>query len=268
MKEKQMKIKNYGNKLTFLSDGEVKEILRKYDYIIKAECKRRSYIPGKDHEDLAQECRIKIIAGAHLFDTKRSEKNWVIGIIRKTLDTISKTSTRSNRAFTIENEKNETIPVYNYSFETFSPGTLNHEKNKECLFEEYYFPENNSLPMFASRISLPDEGIEIEKILDLIQRTLPSQIMEYIKSKMDLDTEEQEIVELFSQFTEELKNEKFSKIKKPKEYKYTRIRKNSSREEEGFLNILATFFVEKIGISKENLKKREITTFSTRKGFI
>lgn len=254
-KKKRVKIQNFGNRLTFLSDKEASDLLKKYDYIVQAECRKRYKHTGMDLEDLAQECRIKILAGAHLYDQKRKEKTWIKSIIQNTISTITKLSLNEKRTHHLTTSDGIEKPVYNFSFESFHPPRELKSEENDCLFEEFYDPAKSNVPVFGSIFEPVETKTLIMGILKQIENNLPYSVIEYIKAKIFGTDTKEKIIELHEILTStDINTPSPFHIKPPQFYGLDESKKNARKL---FDNIISDFFVEILGVKKERILFRE-----------
>lgn len=254
-KKKKIKIQNFGNRLTFLTDEEATDLIRKYDYIIIAECKKRYKHTGMGFEDLAQECRIKILSGAHLYDTKRPEKTWIKGVIHNTISTITKLSLNEKRTHHLTSSDGTEKPVYNFSFESFHPPKELKSDESDCLFEEFYNPEKSNVPVFGSVFEPVETETFLMGILKQIENSLPYPMIEYIKAKIFGTDTKEKIFELHKILTNtENYHPSLFVIKSPECYGLDKRKENARKF---FDNIISDFFTEILDVKKEMVIGRE-----------
>ena len=232
-----------GAKLTFLSDSEAKEFIDKYDNIIFLESNKRTRLPGMSVEDLAQECRIKLLAGFHSFDIdKSSEKTWAVSVIKKTLNSIWNQAFKKKRVCTVLDENNKEIPVRDYSIDR-QPKRLEHG----LTFEERYQGPPDNRPAFGTTLFSPEEYLQVLQALQFLKSKLSPESYDLIKQELFPDLDEKiEINRTEINYTP----------KHPKEYNIWSIFSELEENEIQILNQIADFFVHVLGFDREKILDR------------
>jgi len=251
-RRKQRATPNMGDYLTVLSDKEAAEFLNKYEKNINYECRKRSYLPGISVEDLVQECRIKLLAGYHKYQKKKSKEiTWVVRVIRNTLDGIWNYTLKQMRTCYIETPEGKK-PVYNYSIDNY---VLN-DGEKSMKLEEVYSEPPDERPAFATTPENPEESLFLLNIIQQLQQSLPPESYEYIKNKIFPEDYYKEILEMENKFKKELAEEGFSHIKVSKEFDIWCLMSPLSEKEVTILCQAAEVFIE-MGFNKEDILQRE-----------
>jgi len=241
----------YGTKMTFLSDKEAEAFLKKYDKIILLESKKKPKIHGITTEDMAQECRMKLLAGFHLFDKeKSSEKTWVLTVVKRTLNGILNQAFRKKRTCSIieQGDNNTEIPVRDYSFERYKTHTA---KDKTRSLEETYTGPPDGRSAFGTTSSFTSEDyLLVLEALQFLKSKLPQASYEAIKEEIFPEIEEQ------IHINPNLKVE--YEIKEVEEYNniWTIFTPNAKESEIKILSQIADFFVQVLGFNKEKILNR------------
>ena len=254
MKKRRRKIvrQNMGDCLTVLSNKEATEFLKKYDKNIKYECRKRSYLPGISVEDLAQECRIKLLAGYHKYQKKKSKEiTWVAKVIRNTLDGIWNYALKQIRTCYLETSEGKK-PTYNYSIDSY----IINDGEKSMKLEEVYSNPPDERPAFATTPENPEELLFLLNIIQQLQQSLPPESYEYIKNKIFPENYYKEILEMENKFKQELTEEGFSHIKVSKEFDIWCLMSPLTEKETTILCQAAEVFIG-IGFNKEDILQRE-----------
>lgn len=253
MKKKQKTIKmNLGDCLTVLTNQEAKEFLNRYEKKIRYECNKRSYLPGISIEDLIQECKIKLLAGYHKYQKKKSKEiTWVSRVIKNTLDGIWNYTLKQIRTCYIETDEGKK-PVYNYSID----GCVVNDGETTLKLEEVYSSSPDERPAFATAPENPEESLFLLNILHHLKESLPPESYEYIKNKIFPEDYYQEILKLENKFKEELTEEGFHHINISKEFNIWCIMSSLSEKEITILCQAAEVFIG-MGFNKEDILQRE-----------
>jgi len=253
MKKGRKKVSlNMGNCLTVLSNEEAIKFLNKYDKNIKYECNKRSYLPGISVEDLIQECKIKLLAGYHKYQKKKSKEiTWVIRIIRNTLNGIWNHTLKQIRTCYIETSDGKK-PVYNYSIDNY----VVTDGEKTMKLEEVYSEPPDERPVFATTPENPEESLFLLNIIHQLKKSLPPESYEYIKNKIFPEEYYKEILEMENKFKNELAEEGFSHIKVSKEFNIWCLMSSLTEKEVTILSQAAEVFIG-MGFDKEDILQRE-----------
>jgi len=248
--------KNYGTKLTFLTNDQVKKFLDKYKKIIYFQCKKRSYIPGMETEDLEQECIIKLVGGYHLFDKNRGvkEKTWVVNVINKTLDGIWNYHLKSKRACHVCSEDGMK-PVYNFSLDEGSLG-----QDEKLPLQEVYVSSPDGRPVFGTISESPEESLFFIHALEFLKTNLSKPFYEYIKSKVFPDSSYEEVVGLEEKFRQELIQEGFTHLKEENEFVVYCNFSGINIDELKILNKTAFLMIDHFDFRKEDIFTRKKMT--------
>ena len=244
-------VQNRGELLTILNNKEAKKFIKKYERSIFLECKKMSYLPLFSTDDLVQECKIKLLAGYHLFDkTKSSEKTWVYNIVRKTLNGLWSYSIKESRSCYIQGEDGKEKPCYNYSWE----GSIEKiDEGEPISFEDKYKCPCDGRPTFASpNYSAEDLILAIETI-SVLKKHLEPEILEYVTNKITYNKYLGEIADLEEQFRHEEMEEGFSHIRKKTDHMILGRFCDISLSEAKILLLVAEVMIEHLGYDREFL---------------
>ncbi len=256
MKNKKKRIENRGDKLTFLTEEECKVFLGKYEKLISIECRKISYLPGIGIKDLIQECRIKLISGAHTYEKKRSsEKTWVLNVIRKTLYSVWNAALAEKRVCYIGEKDNGRKPVYDYSFDQPIGGE---DSEDQTTYSEAYEDPFDGRPIFGSNPSRPDENLSLVNVLEVLKDRLPEETYAYVRQQISPSSEFIEILKLEEQFRTDLQSEGFNRVRPKKEFDIFFQFSDVSIEKLTMLCQIGEVLSGECGISKEEILKHEL----------
>jgi len=247
------KLKNMGSKLTCLTNKQSKIFLEKYEKAIVYLCRKRSYIPGIDIEDLKQECRIKLLAGYHLFSKKKKtkESTWAMSIIRKTLDGIWDFHLKEQRTCYVS-EGDGMKPVYNYSFDNVPDS-----EGEKISFQELYSNSPDGRPVFGTVSESPEDHLFLFHVLEFLKASLSKEFYEYIRNKVFPDNSYEEIIQLEEKFRKELFYEGFTHLKEEDEYiVYCNFSGLEDKEYE-ILRTTALLMINHLDFSRKDIFDRE-----------
>jgi len=253
-KASQVQADNLGAKLTVLSNEEAEKLLKKYSKQIMFECRKRSYIPSMDLDDLMQECKIRILAGYHLFDPERaSEYTWVMNVIIKTLDGIWNHALKPIRACHILSEiDGEEIPVYNYSF-----SEVRDLQDQTYSIEDNYVGTPDGRPAFGTTPETPEESFFLFSILSYLKSHLNSETYQYIHNKIFPDKTLMEILELDRRIKSELQEEGHDHLHEKDIYEVLCVLGNISIKEANMLADTAKIMICGLGYVDRYIIDRE-----------
>jgi len=241
-----------GSRLTFLTDSEAKNFLNKYDKIIIIESKRRTPLCGISAEDLAQECRMKLLSGLHLYDNnKSSEKTWAVSVIKKALNTIWSKALKKKRVCTIPDKYGEEAPVRDLDIETDNFYNPKRGKYSATPIKDSYYESPDNRPAFGTISFPPEEYLRVLQALEFLKTHLPEESYEYIRK------------ELIPQMDGYIKTNEKIELEKPirpkEEYSVWSIFSGLEENEIHILAQIADFFVNVLGFDKEEILGRTKT---------
>jgi len=242
---------------SILSESETKKFLKKYDKIISAECRKISYLPGIDIDDLRQECRIRLLTGLHkFFPGKAQEKTWVTTVIRRTLYSIREHSIKSIRSCHIQSEDGTEIPAYNYSIHYMSPVISNDE---QLSFEDTYTDSPDGRPVFASKPQNPEEIMFITQIIENLKKKLSPEAFEYLKTKISIEESKliSDIEEMENNVANSLIKEGLIPSPKKKEFEIWSTIKKINTKEINLLKQIAQTLINELGFKREEIINRK-----------
>jgi len=255
-KKKKSKEKsiNMGDRLSFLSNQEARDLLKRHEKTIFYLCGRISFLPGIGPQDLAQECRIRLVAGYHKFNPKKaSERTWATAIIRKTLFGVWKSAVQQIRSCHIFNQEGEFVPVFNYPID--NPQET--EEGESFSILDTYAGSPDERPVFGTQTPRQDEVVFLLNILEFLKSRLPPATYKYIRSKISPPEILKEIRALERRFRSELGAEGFSRIKVKKEYDIWFQLTDVPLKELTMLSQAAEVLIGELGFSEQDILSRE-----------
>ena len=256
-KQKRSKkvIPNMGNCLSCLNDEQARDLLNKYQKVIYYQCKKISFIPGMDIEDLMQECRLKILSGYHLFKKKKSsEKTWINNVVRNTLYGIWDLATKEIRSCHVETEEG-LVPVYNYSFDSFFEDSAG--EGDSVSFEEIYEGSPDSRPVFGTQTYRQDDLLFLINVLEMLKDRLSSDTYKFIRNLIYPESSFKDIIKLEEKFRQNLISEGFTRVKPKDDFEiYFQLTK-VPLEKLTMLCQTGEVLVGELGFKKEEIMKHE-----------
>jgi len=254
-KKKNQRSINLGNRMSFLSDKEAEHLIKKHEKTIGYFCGRISFLPGIGKEDLAQECRIRLVSGYHTFNPKKSNENtWVTSLIRKTIIGIWKASIQQIRSCHIFNEEGDLVPTYNYSIDTPTE-TI---EGESLTILDTYISSGDGTPIFATQYPRQDEVVFLLDVLEILKDRLPKATYRYIRSKIAPSKLLKEIIKLEKKFRKELQKEGFSRIKVKKEFDIYFQLTDVPIKELTMLSQVAQVMIGELGFNEQDILSREL----------
>lgn len=258
LSKKESELENSGHKLSCLDDGQAKDFLKKYERLIYLQCSKISYLPKLTIQDLIQECQIRLLAGYHTFNEEESkERTWVLSVVKKTLYGIWNAETGEGRAYHIESEDGEKIPVHNFSIESFFEGSDDEEQK---TFEESYTGSSDGRPFLGTTFENQEELLFLVNILEVLKDRLSKEAYQFVKDQIFPPDSYQEILRLEEKFRQDLISEGFSRVQPRDEYDIYFQFSNISLNRLTVLCQIGEVLVEELGFSKENIMSHSLMT--------